>query len=196
MSEFEDGRLLIVGLGNPGKKYEGTRHNIGFALLRDLAAIGRVTLGASNFDGLCGTGTLWGRDVVLLMPETFMNLSGHSVSKAARFYRIPPKNIIVAHDEIEIAPGTVRLKRGGGHAGHNGLRSIDQQLGTKDYVRVRLGVGRPPEQQADVSGWVLSRFSKADQSAVDDLMWRGAEAVEQLIKNDLLSAQNAVHPLK
>lgn len=195
MSEFEEGRLLIVGLGNPGSKYDGTRHNIGFELVRDLASIGRITLGASNFDGLCGTGVLWGRQVVLLMPQTFMNLSGHSVVKAARFYRIPTKNVIVAHDEIEIAPGTVRLKRGGGHAGHNGLRSIDQQLSSKEYIRVRLGVGRPPEQ-GDVSNWVLSRFSKADQSAVDDLMRRGADAVEHLIKGDLVTAQNEIHPLK
>ena len=195
MSEFEEGRLLIVGLGNPGTKYEGTRHNIGFQLLDDLASIGRITLGASNFDGLCGTGVLWTRPVVLLKPQKYMNLSGHSVVKAAQFYRIPPKNIIVAHDEIEIAPGTVRLKRGGGHAGHNGLRSIDQQLGSKDYVRVRLGVGRPPEQ-GDVSNWVRSRFSKADQGVVDNLMWRGADAVEQLIRHDLVTAQNEIHPLK
>lgn len=195
MSEFEEGRVLIVGLGNPGNKYEDTRHNIGFALLDDLASIGRINLGASNFDGLSGTGVLWGRQVVLLKPQTFMNLSGHSVVKAARFFRIPVRNVIVAHDEIEIAPGTVRLKRGGGHAGHNGLRSIDQQLGSKDYVRVRLGVGRPPEQ-GDVSGWVLSRFSKSDQAHVDALMVRGAEAVERLLTEDLVGAQNAVHPLK
>ena len=195
MSEFEEGRVLIVGLGNPGNKYEGTRHNIGFALLDDLASIGRITLSTSNFDGLSGTGVLWGRQVVLLKPQTYMNLSGPSVVKAARFFRIPVRNVVVAHDEIEIAPGSVRLKRGGGHAGHNGLRSIDQQLGSKEYVRVRLGVGRPPEQ-GDVSGWVLSRFSKSDQVHVDDLMVRGAEAVERLLTEDLVGAQNALHPLK
>lgn len=195
MSEFAEGRLLLVGLGNPGNKYEGTRHNIGFALARDLASVGRITLGASKFDALCGTGTLWGRQVVILLPQTFMNLSGHSVVKAAKFYDIGVQNIIVAHDEIEIAPGTVRLKRGGGHAGHNGLRSIDQQLASKDYVRVRLGVGRPPEQ-GDVSNWVLGRFSKADEAAVDQLMSRGVEAVERLILEGLIPAQNAVHPLK
>lgn len=195
MSEFAEGRLLLVGLGNPGAKYDATRHNIGFALARDLASVGRITLGASNFDALCGTGTLWGRQVVILLPQTYMNLSGHSVVKAARFYRIDVQNIIVAHDEIEIAPGTVRLKRGGGHAGHNGLRSIDQQMGSKEYVRVRLGIGRPPEQ-GDVSNWVLSRFSKSDQPTVDNLMSRGVEAVERLILEGLTPAQNVVHPLK
>lgn len=195
MSEFTDERILIVGLGNPGNKYEGTRHNIGFEIVRELAAIGGINLANSNFEGLCGAGTLWGRQVVLLLPQTYMNLSGQSVGKAARFYRIPVQNVIVAHDEIEIAPGTVRLKRGGGHAGHNGLRSIDQHLGSKDYIRVRLGVGRPFEQ-GDVSNWVLGKFGKADAAALENLIRRGPDSVEFLLKGDLVTAQNEIHPLK
>lgn len=195
MSEFTEDRLLIVGLGNPGSKYEGTRHNIGFDIVRELAMIGGITLANSNFEGLAGAGTLWGRQVVLLLPQTYMNLSGQSVGKAARFYRIPVQNLIVAHDEIEIAAGTVRLKRGGGHAGHNGLKSIDQHMSSKDYVRIRLGVGRPFEQ-GDVSNWVLSKFGKADQAALENLIRRGPDAVEFLIKSGLVEAQNLIHPLK
>lgn len=195
MREFTDGKILIVGLGNPGTKYDGTRHNIGRDLVRDLADIARVPLTSSSFDGFAATAHLWGKSVVLLQPETYMNRSGFSVVKAAQFYKIPVQNIIVAHDEIEIAPGTVRLKRGGGHAGHNGLRSIDQQLGSKEYVRIRLGVGRPPEQ-GDVSRWVLSPFGKADADAQYDVLRRGQEAIETLLVDDLPSAQNRVHPLK
>lgn len=195
MSEFQDGKILIVGLGNPGAKYEGTRHNIGRDLVTDLAQVARVTLGSSSFDGFSATANLGGKQVVLLQPETFMNRSGFSVVKAAQFYKISPQNIIAAHDEIEIEPGTVRLKRGGGHAGHNGLRSLDQQLGTKAYVRVRLGVGRPPEG-GDVSRWVLSRVGKSGEQAQYDALRRGQEAIEYLLKNDLATAQNHVHPQK
>lgn len=195
MTEFHEGRILIVGLGNPGPKYDGTRHNIGRDLITDLAQIARVTLGSSSFDGFSATAHLWGKQVVLLQPETYMNRSGFSVVKAAQFYRIDARNIIVAHDEIEIEPGTVRLKRGGGHAGHNGLRSIDQQLGNRDYVRIRLGVGRPPEG-GNVSGWVLSRFGKADADAQYDALRRGQEAIEELLRSDLPTAQNHVHALK
>lgn len=195
MSEFNEGRLLIVGLGNPGSKYQGTRHNIGRDLVTDLAHVAGVSMASSAFDGLSANAHLWERAVVLLQPDTYMNRSGFSVVKAAQFYKIEPRNIIVAHDEIEIAPGTVRLKRGGGHAGHNGLRSIDQQLGSKAYVRIRLGVGRPPEN-GDVSRWVLSPFGKADGDAQYDALTRGQEAVEHLLRGDLPTAQNHVHPLK
>lgn len=195
MPEFADGKVLIVGLGNPGPKYDGTRHNIGRDLVRDLSEIARAPLTSSSFDGFAATAHLWGKSVVLLQPETYMNRSGFSVVKAAQFYKIPVQNIIVAHDEIEISPGTVRLKRGGGHAGHNGLRSIDQQLGAKNYVRIRLGVGRPPEQ-GDVSRWVLSPFGKADADAQYDVLRRGQEALESLLMYDLPTAQNRVHPLK
>lgn len=194
MSEFQSGKILIVGLGNPGNKYDGTRHNIGRDLVRDLAEIAQVTLASSSFDGFSATAHLWGKSVVLLQPETYMNRSGFSVVKAAQFYKIPTQNIIVAHDEIEIDPGRVRLKRGGGHAGHNGLRSIDEQLGNKKYLRVRLGVGRPP-QGGDVSRWVLSPFGKADQDAQYDVLHRGQEAIEQLLTSDLANAQNVIHAL-
>lgn len=195
MSEFNPGRILIVGLGNPGAKYEGTRHNIGRDLVTELAQIARATLSTSSFDGFSATANLWGKQVVLLQPETYMNRSGFSVVKAAQFYRIDARNILVAHDEIEIEAGTVRLKRGGGHAGHNGLRSIDQQLGTREYLRVRLGVGRPPEG-GNVSRWVLSRFGKADGDTQYDLLRRGEDAVEQILTHDLQTAQNYVHGLK
>ncbi len=195
MTEFADGKILLVGLGNPGAKYAGTRHNIGRAFVERIAEIARITLGASSFDGPCGTGIFEGQQVVLLTPDTYMNRSGFSVVKAAHFYRIPVQNIIVAHDEIEIPFSTVRLKRGGGHAGHNGLRSIDAQLGDKNYVRIRLGVERPPEG-GDVSNWVLGRFGKAEQNGVDTVLERGHIALEELLRHDLPTAQNAVHPLK
>lgn len=195
MTEFNAGKILIVGLGNPGAKYDGTRHNIGRDLVTELAQVAHASLSSSSFDGFSATAHLGGKQVVLLQPETYMNRSGFSVVKAAQFYRIDARNIIVAHDEIEIEPGTVRLKRGGGHAGHNGLRSIDQQLGTRDYLRVRLGVGRPPEG-GNVSRWVLSRFGKADADAQYDLLRRGQEAIEQILAHDLQTAQNYVHALK
>ena len=191
-ADLASGRLLIVGLGNPGPKYDQTRHNIGFDVARGIAAFAGIALGERSFDAIAGSGQLCGRPATILLPQSYMNRSGFSVQAAAHFYRIPPAGIIVLHDDIDLDAGRVRLKCGGGHGGHNGLRSIDQQLGSREYFRVRLGVGRPPAG-ADVAGWVLSRFVKADAAAVEELERTGLDAVELLIQRGLTEAQNVIH---
>jgi PTH1 family peptidyl-tRNA hydrolase len=187
---------LVVGLGNPGPKYEGTRHNIGFLMVEELARRAGVSINEGRFRGYVGAGFIADRPAVLLEPQTYMNLSGESVQAAAHFYRLEPASIVVAHDDIDLAPGVVKLKLGGGHAGHNGLRSCDKHLGTRDYLRIRLGVGRPPHPSAEVSNWVLGRFGSAEQAIVDHLVTTGADAVEILLRDGLLEAQGRIHPVQ
>jgi PTH1 family peptidyl-tRNA hydrolase len=188
------GRVLVVGLGNPGEKYHRTRHNIGWEVLDRLADRCGIVLNDKRFKAVLGSGRLLDRDVVLLKPQTFMNLSGESVGPAAGFWKLTPASVIVLHDEIEIPPGQVRLKVGGGHAGHNGLRSLDQHLPGKDYFRVRLGVGRP--LVGEVSNWVLGRFGSDESATVERLCETGIDAVERIIRDGLVDAQNVIHALK
>ncbi len=151
---------MIVGLGNPGAKYEATRHNIGFILLDAIEEhYGRNW--RSKFNAEEEKTTIATRDVILLKPQTFMNLSGQSVAAAAKFYKIKPRDILVIHDELDLEPGRVKLKQGGGHAGHNGLRSIIEHIGA-DFERLRVGIGHPGDK-SKVSGYVLHDFAKADQ---------------------------------
>ncbi|MGR1581459.1 aminoacyl-tRNA hydrolase [Thalassobius sp. S69A] len=159
---------LWVGLGNPGTKYAGNRHNIGFMALDRVAADHGFAPWRSKFQGQITEGRLGREKVLLLKPETFMNLSGQSVGEAMRFYKLTPDDVTVFHDELDLAPGKTRLKQGGGHAGHNGLRSIHQHIGA-DYARVRLGIGHPGHKDR-VSGYVLADFAKAEQGWLDDLM--------------------------
>lgn len=159
---------LWVGLGNPGAKYAMNRHNIGFMALDRIAADHGFGPWRARFQGQVSEGRFGSARVVLLKPETFMNLSGQSVRAAADFYKIPPEDITVFHDELDLAPGKCRHKIGGGHAGHNGLRSIHQHMGT-DYARVRLGIGHPGDK-ARVAGYVLSDFAKAEGDLLDDLL--------------------------
>ena len=159
---------LIVGLGNPGSKYQMNRHNIGFMAVDRIAADHGFAPWRSKFQGQISEGRFGSDRVTLLKPETFMNLSGQSVGEAMRFYKCDPADVIVFHDEIDLAPGKVRLKTGGGHAGHNGLRSIHGHIGP-DYDRVRLGVGHPGHKDA-VPGYVLRDFPKADQDWLDDVL--------------------------
>lgn len=159
---------LWVGLGNPGAKYAGNRHNIGFMALDRVAQDHGFAPWRSKFQGQLTEGRLGADKVVLLKPETFMNLSGQSVGEAMRFYKLTPADVTVFHDELDLAPGKIRLKQGGGHAGHNGLRSIHQHIG-EAYARVRLGIGHPGHKDR-VAGYVLSDFAKADQDWLDDLM--------------------------
>ncbi|MCB1556111.1 MAG: aminoacyl-tRNA hydrolase [Alphaproteobacteria bacterium] len=155
---------LLVGLGNPGEKYAANRHNIGFVAVDHLADRYGFPPFRAKFQGLVSEGRVEDTKVVLLKPQTFMNESGRSVAVAAKFFKIPPERIIVFHDELDIPPATIKVKKGGGHAGHNGLRSIDAHLGTRDYGRVRLGIGHPGDKTR-VHGYVLSDFSKAEQPA-------------------------------
>jgi PTH1 family peptidyl-tRNA hydrolase len=181
---------LIVGLGNPGAKYARNRHNIGFMALDAIAATAGFTPWRGKFQGLVSEGRLGPDKVVLLKPETFMNLSGDSVQAAARFYRIEPSDIIVLHDELDLAPGKIRVKTGGGHAGHNGLRSLHQHIGP-DYARVRIGVGHPGDKDR-VAGWVLRDFAKADEAWLDDLLRGVADGAPKLVAGDGSGFMNAV----
>ena len=181
---------LIVGLGNPGAKYAGHRHNIGFMCLDRIAADHSFGPWKSKFQGQVIEGRFGSDRVVLLKPETFMNNSGQSVIAAAQFYKLPPEDVIVLHDEIDLAPGKVRFKQGGGHAGHNGLRSIHAHLGA-DYGRVRLGVGHPGLKDR-VPGFVLHDFAKADQDWLDDVLRGVSDGAQYLAQSDPAKFMNAV----
>lgn len=160
--------LLFVGLGNPGAKYAGNRHNIGFMAVDRIADDHGFGPWKAKFQGEIAEGQLGGRKVMLLKPATFMNLSGQSVGEAMRFFKLEPGDVTVFHDELDLAPGKVRVKTGGGHAGHNGLRSIHQHIG-EAYQRVRLGIGHPGRKEL-VAQYVLQDFAKADGAWLDDLM--------------------------
>ena len=169
---------LFVGLGNPGGEYQGHRHNVGFM------AVEAIADGAAfkrKFQGQLSEVKLGGEKAALLMPQTFMNLSGESVGAAARFYKIPPARIVVFHDEIDLAPGDIRVKQGGGNAGHNGLKSIQQHLGTPDFWRVRIGVGRPAAG-GDVSDYVLHDFAKADRAWLEAFLDAAAKHADVIIR--------------
>lgn len=157
---------IFAGLGNPGDEYAGHRHNIGFMVADRIAEDYGFPAFKLKFQGWVSEGKIGETKVVLLKPKTFMNLSGQSVMAAARFYKVAPDRIFVFHDEIDIEPAKIRVKKGGGNAGHNGLRSIQEQMGTPDFRRIRLGVGRP--QFGDVADYVLSDFSKADKVWLQD----------------------------
>ncbi|MFT4704018.1 MAG: PTH1 family peptidyl-tRNA hydrolase [Bradymonadia bacterium] len=188
------GRVLVVGLGNPGQKYDRTRHNIGFDVVRELARRYGVGLSDKKFKGVFGHGDVAGRTLCALLPQTFMNLSGEAVQPCLGFYKLTTASLIVAHDDIDLVTGKVRLKVGGGHGGHNGLRSLDKLLPNKDYLRVRLGVGRPPEPNANVANWVLGHFGSDEARLVEHLVDTGADAIERLMRDGLLDAQGEIHP--
>lgn len=159
---------LFVGLGNPGAKYAHNRHNIGYMAVDRIASDHGFAPWKSKFQGQICEGRLGTGKVLLLKPETFMNLSGQSVGEAMRFYKLTPEDVTVFHDEIDLAPAKLRVKRGGGHAGHNGLRSVHQHIGA-EYARVRLGVGHPGRKEL-VPHYVLQDFAKSDADWLDDLM--------------------------
>ncbi len=171
---------LIVGLGNPGLQYEKTRHNVGFLFLRELAVeSGCGWVDEARFQGLLSEYKIPTRSVRLLMPKTFMNLSGQSVGKVSRYYRILPEEILVVHDEIDFNTGVVKLKKDGGHAGHNGLKDIISHLGTKDFFRLRIGIGRP--SSSDVANYVLSVPSKKEFDLIAPALLEGKKLVDNLL---------------
>ena len=176
---------LLVGLGNPGSKYARNRHNIGFMAVDEIAKAHNCSPWRSRFKGDVSEGLIEGQKCLLLKPGTFMNLSGEAVREAAQFYKIPLENIIIFHDEIDLPPSKVKVKEGGGNAGHNGLKSISAHMGN-GYVRVRLGVGRP-ELKQDVPNYVLKDFAKADQDWLDDLLRALARHMTPLLANDFSS---------
>lgn len=182
---------LFVGLGNPGPQYARHRHNVGFMAVDAIARRWRAPGWRRKFHGECSEVELEGERVLLLKPLTFMNESGRSVAEAMRFYRLAPARLVVFHDELDLAPGKVRVKHGGGTAGHNGLRSIAACLGTTDFVRVRIGIGHPGDRDRVVS-WVLSDFARTDQLWLEPLLAAIAEAAPRLARGDASGFMNAV----
>ncbi|MGH3888465.1 MAG: aminoacyl-tRNA hydrolase [Pseudonocardiaceae bacterium] len=183
---------LVVGLGNPGASYAGNRHNVGAMVVEELARrVGeRFRSHKAGADVL--EARLAGRRAVLARPRSFMNISGPAVAATARFFKVPPADVVVIHDDLDLDHGVLKLKRGGGEGGHNGLRSITTSLGSQDYLRVRFGVGRPPGRM-DPADFVLRDFSVVQRRELDLLVDRCADAVEQLLAQGLAATQNQWH---
>lgn len=185
--------LLVVGLGNPGPVYAKTRHNVGFMVADLLAArVGSAFKAHKKSGAEVATGRLADRAVILGKPRSYMNESGRQVAALVKFYSVPPASLIVIHDELDIEFGRIRLKFGGGVAGHNGLRSVASALGTNDFQRVRIGIGRPPSRK-DPAAFVLENFSAAERPDVPLICEQAADATELLIRLGLEAAQNQVH---
>lgn len=184
---------LIVGLGNPGAEYENTRHNVGVWFLNRLLAGTRFELKPEKkFKGDVVKATLYDHEIFLLAPTTFMNLSGESVLALARFYKIAPQEILVVHDELDLPCGTVRLKQGGGHGGHNGLQSIIQHIGTQDFLRLRLGIDHPGHKDL-VSDYVLSKPKPNQSELMEDAIADSLRVVPQLLSGNLADAMQELH---
>lgn len=189
----ETGVRCIVGLGNPGNRYADTRHNAGFWFVDELARRHGVQLRAeAKFHGEAGRILVDGVDCWLLKPTTYMNRSGQSVSAFARFYKLAPDQLLVAHDELDMAPGVARLKRGGGHGGHNGLRDVATALSDNGFLRLRLGIGHPGHRDQVVS-YVLERPSRADADAIVTAAGLAADELPALVAGDLAKAMNRLH---
>ncbi len=178
---------LIVGLGNPGKRYEPTRHNIGFMVLEKLAAQLEIQLKQKSFNALWGKGTLAGNNILLAEPQTFMNLSGAAVRQLQSFFKTDISSLIVIHDDLDLPFGAIRLKKGGGTAGHKGLASIESNLGTSDFMRVRLGIGKPVDKSR-IEGYVLEPFWKEERDLLPDVISRAADASTEIVLNGLQKA--------
>ncbi|MEV6372850.1 aminoacyl-tRNA hydrolase [Micromonospora sp. WP24] len=191
----EAGPWLVVGLGNPGREYAGNRHNVGFMVAELLAQRVGAKFGrhrravAEVAEGRLGFG---GPRLVLVKPLTYMNLSGGPVAALAQFYKVPPGQVVAVHDELDIGYGQLRVKCGGGEGGHNGLRSMTKSLGTKEYVRVRFGIGRPPGRQ-DPADFVLSDFSAVERKELEFLVDRAADVVESVVTRGVEPTQNLYH---
>jgi peptidyl-tRNA hydrolase, PTH1 family len=183
--------LLLVGLGNPGARYARQRHNLGFMAVEAVARAHGFGPWRAKFSSLISDGRLGDEKVLLQKPQTFMNLSGHAVAEAARFYKLPLAEIVVCHDEVDLAPGKVRIKTGGGVAGHNGLRSIAEQLGSPDFRRVRFGIGHPGHKDV-VTGHVLGDFALADREWVARLLEAFSEAAPLLAAGDDAGCMNRI----
>ncbi len=183
--------LLLVGLGNPGSKYGRTRHNIGFRVAEHAAQRLGAPLDSTRWNALVGQGRgQAGVDpVAVLLPQTFMNLSGEPVGHAARFWKVDPGGVVVVHDDLDLEFGRLQVKIGGGDGGHNGLKSLNQHLGSKDYVRIRFGIGRPP-QGWDPSDYVLGKFSGDEENQLEELIPRAAEAAVTALSQGALAAMN------
>jgi len=184
-----DASYLIVGLGNPGREYRNTRHNIGFLAIDALAKSLNVTLGKVQSKALVGQGKIGSNKVILVKPQTYMNLSGQAVSGLLNFYKISAENLIVIHDDIDLPFGTIRIRPGGGSAGQRGVKSIIEKVGTQEFARMRLGVGRPPGQM-EAAAYVLQPFTKEDEEFLVNFLAKAAEAANEFVNNGLNAAMN------
>ena len=181
---------LIAGLGNPTKQYEHTRHNIGFDAVTYLADRYHISMNTKKFRGICGTGVIEGQKVLLLKPQTFMNLSGESVGEAAAFYKLDPETkIIIIYDDIALEPGSIRVRKKGSAGGHNGIKNIIAHLGTQEFQRIRIGVGEKPKEY-DLAAYVLGRFTAEDRRKVEEAFADAADAVSLMVRGETNEAMN------
>lgn len=183
---------LIVGLGNPGRTYAKHRHNIGFMVIDELASRYGISMRKRAFDAKVGKGSISDVDVLLAKPQTYMNRSGYSVGPLIGFYKCAAEDLIVVHDDIDIALGKIKIAKGAGHGGHNGIKSIMEEIPNIAFLRVRVGVGRPPEYM-DAADYVLQAFSKEEKDIKEDLIVRATNAVEDLLKYKLIEVQQKYH---
>ncbi|NIP31731.1 MAG: aminoacyl-tRNA hydrolase [Candidatus Dadabacteria bacterium] len=182
-------QYIIAGLGNPEPKYKDTRHNIGFHVLDELENILNTEIRKSKFNSLFAEAIYKERKLFLVKPQTYMNLSGIAIAQIKNFYKINVSNLIVVHDELDLSLGTLRIKFGGGTAGHNGLNSIINSIGDNKFIRIRVGIGRPPEN-IQGSDYVLSKFSKKEKSIVDEVVTKACDAVLEIVSSDVKTAMN------
>ncbi len=187
---------LIVGLGNPGREYEKTRHNAGFRAMDILAQKLGCKVDKAKFQGLYGQVNYKGRKLLLLKPQTFMNLSGRSVLQLSAFFHVPPQNIIVLFDDISLEPGRLRLRKDGSAGGHNGIKSIIAELGSQDFPRVKIGVGAKPHPDYDLADWVLSAFSAQEEKALGPALERAADAALAIVELGVPEASNRYGGMK
>ena len=183
----EQAMYLIVGLGNPGNRYRASRHNIGFMVLEKLAAKLDLDLGQKSFKAIWGKGKIGSESVILAMPQTFMNLSGNAVRQLHAFFKTEISNLIVIHDDLDLSFGSVRLKTGGGNAGHKGLASIEENLGSSEFMRIRLGIGKPVEKSR-IEGYVLEPFGKDEISVLPEIIQWAADAATEIVSSGMQTA--------
>ncbi len=192
----EDNMYLVVGLGNPGSEYNMTRHNIGFETVEHLASQNGVKINKIKFKGVYGECNIAGEKVLMLKPQTYMNLSGDSVREVCNFYKIPPKNVIVICDDIALEAGKLRIRAKGGAGGHNGLKSIIYNLTSEEFIRIRMGVGAPETDKWDLADFVLSKFTKKDIPLMETAISRAISAVSDIVRNDVDFAMNKYNGMK
>lgn len=183
---------IIVGLGNPGEQYATTRHNVGFLALDSIAQKAGVQVNNLKFQALTADGMIGGKRVLLMKPQTFMNLSGSAVGAAADFYKIPPQNIVVICDDVSFDVGMVRLRMKGSHGGHNGLKHIEACLGSQDYIRIKVGVGKKPSPETDLADWVLGKLPKADLETLGEVRERIVATIPLLMEGNIEAARNRI----
>ena len=181
---------LVVGLGNPGPKYDWTRHNMGFLVIDELAEREKIPVQKLKFKALTNTAVIGDQSVLLMKPTTYMNLSGGAVGEAARFYKIPPERILVISDDVALPQGKLRIRRSGSAGGHNGLKDIIAHLGGDGFPRIKVGVGGKPHPDSDMADWVLGKFTGQDKKTMEEAIKRAADAVETLLKSGVDQAMS------